>query len=83
MSPLRWATMSTIKRLTVIIEKEGGGYVARCPELDIASQGNAIEEARANLEEAVSLFLEHAGKSEISERLHTEICVTPIEVTVG
>jgi predicted RNase H-like HicB family nuclease len=34
------------KHLTAIIEREGDGYVLLCPELDIASQGNTIEEAR-------------------------------------
>ena len=37
------------KQLTAIIEREGDGYVPLCPELDIASQGDTIEEARSNL----------------------------------
>ncbi|MBA7635809.1 hypothetical protein ES703_43413 [subsurface metagenome] len=37
------------QKLTAIIEAEGNGYVALCPELDIASQGNSVEEARENL----------------------------------
>ena len=45
------------KKLTAIIEREGNGYVSLCPELDIASQGNTIEEARLNLQEALELFL--------------------------
>jgi predicted RNase H-like HicB family nuclease len=44
------------KQLTAIIEREGNGYVSLCPELDIASQGNTIEEARVNLREALELF---------------------------
>jgi predicted RNase H-like HicB family nuclease len=36
-------------RLTAIIEREDEGFVSLCPELDIASQGSSIEEARANL----------------------------------
>lgn len=40
----------TLKRqLTAIIEREGDGYVSFCPEFDIASQGDTIEEARRNL----------------------------------
>ena len=39
---------------TAILEREGDVYVALCPELDIASQGGTIEEATANLREAVS-----------------------------
>jgi len=42
--------------LTAIIEREGNGYVALCPELDIASQGDSIEQARNNLREALTLF---------------------------
>ncbi len=44
-------------KLTVIIERDGDGYVSLCPELDIASQGCSIEEARDNLREALELFL--------------------------
>lgn len=43
-------------RLTAVIEREGDGYVALGPELDAASQGQTVEEARANLTEAVELF---------------------------
>lgn len=54
--------------LTAIIEREGDGYVSLCPELDIASQGDTIEEARNNLIEALELFFETASKAEIEER---------------
>ena len=75
--------MKTMKRLTAVIEKEGNGYVSLCPELDIASQGVTIEEARKNLTEAVELFFETASAVEVQERLHSEIYVTPFEVAVG
>ena len=71
------------QKFTAIIEREEDGYVSLCPELDIASQGGTIEEAKANLVEAIELFLETADASEIGERLHTEILVTQLEVTVG
>ena len=71
------------RRLTAIIEREGDGYVALCPELDIASQGNSIEEARENLREALELFFECAPKEEINERLSGEIYVTQLEVAIG
>ena len=61
-------TMQTIQQFTAIIEREGEGYVSLCPELDIASQGETIEEARDNLKEAVELFLEVADPSEINTR---------------
>jgi len=70
-------------KLTAIIEREGIGYVALCPELDIASQGGTIEQARDNLREALELFFESASPEEISQRLHGEVFVTQVEVAVG
>jgi predicted RNase H-like HicB family nuclease len=72
-----------IQRLTALIEREGDGYVALCPELDIASQGDTVETARSNLREALELFFETASAEEISRRLADEIYVTHIEVNVG
>jgi len=71
------------KQLTAIIEREGDGYVSLCPELDIASQGNTIEEAHKNLREAIELFFETASQQEVQSRLHEEIYVTRVEVSVG
>jgi predicted RNase H-like HicB family nuclease len=56
-------------RLTAIIQADGDGFVALCPELDIASQGNSIENAKSNLREALELFFEYAAESEIRDRL--------------
>ena len=75
--------MGTTRRLTAIIEHEGDGYVALCPEVDIASQGDTIEQARSNLVEALTLFFETASPSEIGRRLHSDILVTQVEVPVG
>jgi predicted RNase H-like HicB family nuclease len=71
------------RQFTAIIERDGSGFVALCPELDIASQGNTIEEARSNLQEALELFFEAASSEEIDRRLGDEIYVTRVEVTVG
>lgn len=71
------------RQLTAVIGREGDGYVAFCPELDIASQGVSIEEAKANLQEALELFFEAASDNEIRNRLHDEIYVTRLEVAVG
>ena len=68
---------------TAIIEREGDAYVALCPELDVASQGATIEEATANLTEAVELFLECADADEVQQRLHEPVFVTRFEVTRG
>lgn len=70
-------------QFTAVIEKEGNGYVSLCPELDIASQGNTVEEASANLKEAVQLFLETASTTEISQRVHEEVFVTRMEIAIG
>jgi predicted RNase H-like HicB family nuclease len=72
-----------LKQLTAIIEREGNGFVSLCPELDIASQGNSVENARDNLREAIELFIETASPAELKERLHGEIYVTRLEVAVG
>ncbi len=61
--------MKQVHRLTCLIEREDDAYVSSCPELDIASQGRTIEEARRNLVEAVELFLETADPSELRQRL--------------
>ena len=53
-----------IYRFSALITKEGGLYVARCPELDVTSQGEDIESARANLREAIELYLETWGGPE-------------------
>lgn len=71
------------KQLTAIIEREGDGYVSLCPEYDIASQGDTIEEARENLRQALELFFEFASPQEIQARLHEEVYVTRVEVAVG
>ena len=74
--------MST-RTFTAAIHKEGDVYVALCPELDIASQGETIETARENLREAIELFLETASRQEIAERLHGEVYLSSLEVTIG
>ncbi|MGA9966429.1 MAG: type II toxin-antitoxin system HicB family antitoxin [Terriglobales bacterium] len=75
--------MKHVQQLTAIIEREGDGYVSLCPEVDIASQGDTIEAARKNLQEAVELFFETADRSEIERRQHSEVFVTRLEVEVG
>ena len=71
------------KKLTAIIEREGAGFVALCPELDVASQGDTVDGARKNLQEALELFFETASPEEIKERLHEKVYVTHVEVAVG
>jgi predicted RNase H-like HicB family nuclease len=68
---------------TAILEKEGDLYVALCPELDVASQGESVEGALANLKEAVELFLESADPAEITRRLHGEVFITRFDAVHG
>ena len=74
--------MQQAQKFTAIIEREDDGYVSLCPELDIASQGLTIEEAKQNLVEAIELFLEVADSSEIIKRLQKETFITQLEVNV-
>ena len=75
--------MKQTQKFTAIIELEDDSYVSLCPELDIASQGSTIEEAKQNLVEAIELFLEVADSSEITKRLKKETFITQLEVSVG
>jgi len=75
--------MQEVKRFTAMIYREGNGYVSLCPELDVASQGDSVEEASANLREALELFIESADPSEVEGRLREEMYVTSLEVTAG
>ena len=61
--------MDNQKGYNVKMEKEDEMFVATCPELNIASQGNTSEEAGANLKEAIDLFFETASRYEVAERI--------------
>ena len=71
------------RQLTAIVEREGDGYVALCPEVDVASQGGSVAEVHENLVEALSLFFETAPAEEVGRRLRGEVYVTQVEVAVG
>ena len=71
------------ERLTAMIEREADGYVALCPELDIASQGMSVSEARENLKEAIELFYKAAPDEEVQRRFHFEIYLRHVDVTIG
>jgi predicted RNase H-like HicB family nuclease len=68
-----------IDKYTAVILEEDGGYVSLCPELDIASQGDTVEEALKNVKEAVEMFLETAPQEEVSRREHQNVFVTQFE----
>jgi predicted RNase H-like HicB family nuclease len=75
--------MGQVRHLTAVIELEDDVYVALCPEFDIASQGSTIEEARANLIEALTLFFETGDRDEVQREEHSRVFVTQVEVSVG
>ncbi|PSJ74365.1 type II toxin-antitoxin system HicB family antitoxin [Sphingobacteriales bacterium UPWRP_1] len=68
--------------LTAVVEREGDGFVALCPELDIASQGDTATEAKQNLIEALELYFECASDSEIQTRLANELEIAKITVNI-
>lgn len=70
------------KRFTGVITKEEEWYVAHCLELGVVSQGKTIEEAQANLKEAVELYLESFGSEGLPESLG-EVVLYPLEVMVS
>ena len=71
------------KTFTAVIHREEDMYVALCPELDVASQGETVQSARDNLREAIELFLEEADEEEVAGRMHDEQYVSSVEVSVG
>lgn len=64
-------------RLTAAVTPEGAGYVAQCLEVDVASQGDTLELALANLKEAIELYFED-GNPHIS----SPPIIAPIDVSV-
>ena len=64
------------RTLTAILHWEEDVYVAVCPEVGTASQGETVEEALANLKEATELYLEEFPNLDTSPRLITTFEVT-------
>lgn len=51
--------MGTIERnLNYVVFAEDGAYVARCLDVEVASEGDTEQEAAANLREALELYFE-------------------------
>ncbi len=70
----------SFQRLMSITRREDDAYVSLCPELDIASQGATVEDALANLKEALELFFETASPEEVSQRSCGEVYITQLSV---
>ena len=67
---------------TTATKRKRDGYVALCPELDVASRGDSAEKAKRNLTEALGFF-GTADPREVNARLRSEVYVTRLEVDVG
>ncbi|MDW7759548.1 MAG: type II toxin-antitoxin system HicB family antitoxin [Acidobacteriota bacterium] len=71
-------------KVSVVIEKDDHGYYAFAPELEgCQTQGDSLEEALANIKEAIELYLETLSKEEIRARLSKEILTTSLEISVA
>ena len=55
------------RRMHAVFQRDGDWYIARCLTLPVTSQGATIEEAKANIREAVDLYLETWGPDDIQE----------------
>jgi len=65
--------------------RDGKSYSAWCPDLDIASQGDSVEEALANLKEAMELHIECLPQAELKEILRRQgtRLITNVEIPVS
>ena len=66
-------------KLTAVINKESRWYVAHCLELGVVSQGETIDQAKKNLQEAVELYIESFGKDDMPESTG-EVMLYPMEI---
>ncbi|MDI6757530.1 MAG: type II toxin-antitoxin system HicB family antitoxin [Endomicrobiia bacterium] len=69
------------KKFTSIITREGKWYVAHCLELGVVSQGRTTSEAKANLKEAVELYIESFGRAYMPDRSE-DLTLSELEVSV-
>lgn len=60
---------------TAVIHREEEWFVAECPEVGTASQGETVESAIANLKEATELYLE-----EFPQRASSHPILTTFEI---
>lgn len=71
-------------QLSIVIEKDEFGYYAYCPALEgCQTQGDSIEEAQANIKEAISLYLSTLSEAEKQEVFGRELTTVVMEVQVA
>ncbi len=69
--------------INAIIEKDNDGYFAFVPEFKgCVSQGESFEEAKANIKEAIELYMESMNKEELNLLLSKDYAIAPIEVSL-
>ena len=67
----------------VFEEKDKDGYFAFVPELKgCVSQGNSFEEAKANIKEAIELYIESIEEEDLNLLLFKDYAIAPIEVSL-
>ena len=72
------------QKVSVVIEKDEHGYYAYCPELEgCQTQGDSVDDAIANIKEAIELYMETLSPEEIKEVTSKEILTTTLEVQVA
>lgn len=71
-------------RLTAVIEKDGDGFYAYCPDLaGCQSQGDTWEEVQVNIREAIALYLETLTDEERRSLMAREVRTMTMEVQVA
>ncbi|WP_438804565.1 type II toxin-antitoxin system HicB family antitoxin [Nocardia alni] len=68
-----------MRALTAAVHQEEDWYVAQCLEVDVASQGRTVDEAMANLTEAVELYLDEIDDP--TEHITSTPLVTSFQVS--
>ena len=69
---------SRVAHLTAAVVREGDWYVARCLEVEVTSQGESVDDALANLTEALELYFEDEPLIDAPQPI-----VAPIEVRIS
>ena len=62
-------SVSTMRQFLVAITKEDDFFIARCPELNVTSQGKTLEEAEENIKEAIELYIESFGTEDLPQQV--------------
>jgi predicted RNase H-like HicB family nuclease len=68
-----------MRQFLVVITKEDDFFIARCPELNVTSQGKNLEEAKMNVKEAIELYIESFGTEDLPQEVSTPY-LTLVEV---